>query len=56
MVDAPVDLGAGALAPVVGQQVVDHVVDGDDTEQPPGLVDDRAGDQVVVGEQAWVDG
>src|SRR4051794_35858588 len=36
-----------ALAPVLRQQVVEDVVDGDRTEQVVGVVDDRYGDQVV---------
>src|SRR4051795_8896655 len=42
----------GPLAPVVGQQVVEHVVDADRTDQPALGVDDRSGDQVVGGEVA----
>src|SRR4051812_34277741 len=36
-----------SLAPVLGQQVVEHVVDGDRAEQVVGVVDDGYGDEVV---------
>src|SRR3954451_19620802 len=42
----------GPLAPVVGQQVVQDVVDADRPDQPALRVDDRGGDQVVGGEVA----
>ena len=37
----------GLVAPVLGQHVVEQVVDGDRAEQAAVLVDDRRGDQVV---------
>ena len=43
---------AGPLAPVVGQQVVEHVVDAHRADQAALGVDDRGGDQVVGGEVA----
>src|SRR3954468_12029619 len=43
---------AGPLPPVVGQQVVEHVVDGHRADEPPLGVHDRGGHQVVGGEVA----
>src|ERR1700712_3153078 len=40
----------GPLAPVLGQQVVEDVVDADRTDQVTLLVDDGGGHQVVRGE------
>src|SRR5664279_3902336 len=40
-------VGQALFPPVVGQQVVEHVVDGDGTEQVLLVVDDRGADQVV---------
>src|SRR5689334_9319878 len=40
-----------AVAPAVGQQVVQQVVDGDGAEQPALVVDHRGGDQVVGGQE-----
>src|SRR3954471_22067855 len=43
---------AGPVAPVVGQQVVEHVVDAHRADQPALVVHDGSGDQVVGGEVA----
>ena len=45
-------VGRGRVPPVVGQQVVEHVVDGDGAEQVVLVVDDRRADQVVRREVA----
>src|SRR3954454_13544846 len=48
----PTGGAAGGVAPVLGQQVVEEVVDGDRTNQVAVLVDDRTGHEVVRREVA----
>ena len=58
MLAVVVGTGCGRLvvivvrAPVVGQQVVEHVVDADRADEAPRLVDDRQRDEVVAREHA----